>query len=221
MKFLGESAFSALYLVTAIILGVLTLRNARGRKEHLLFGATILVLGGGDAFHLVPRIFPPTAAGLHDRALGFGTLVTSITMTVFYVMLYHVGRNRYRTKSAVPTAAVYTLAVLRVGLCLFPQNNWFSPEASWEWGIFRNIPFVFLGALVTAFFYIKAKEQRDRPFRFMWLAITLSFVFYLPVVLFAGSYPLFGLFMIPKTLMYIWIIWMGYAQSNPSKASFS
>jgi hypothetical protein len=133
-------------------------------------------------------------------------------------MLYHVWQNRYRIKGRALTVFVYTLAAFRVGLCLFPQNNWFSAEASRGWGIFRNIPFVFLGAVIIGLFYRKTKEQRDRPFRFMWLAISLSFIFYLPVVLFAGSYPLFGLLMIPKTLMYVWIIWMGYSQSRPSGA---
>jgi uncharacterized membrane-anchored protein len=204
-----EGVFSALYLFAAISLGILTIKNAKGRKEPPLFGIMTLVLGGGDAFHLIPRYFPLNAA-----AFGFGTLVTSITMTVFYVMLYHVWQNRYRTKRSVLTVFVYALAAIRLGLCLFPQNAWFSAEAPREWAVFRNIPFVILGALIIALFYIKTRKQRDPPFRFMWLALSLSFAFYLPVVLFVGKYPLFGLLMIPKTLMYVWIIWMGYVESR-------
>jgi uncharacterized membrane-anchored protein len=210
-----EGVFSALYLFGAITLGILTIKNAKGRKEPLLFGSMTLVLGGGDVFHLIPRYFPLNAAGPgYAAALGFGTLITSVTMTVFYVMLYHLWQNRYRTKRSALTVLVYALAAIRLGLCLFPQNAWFSAEAPREWAVFRNIPFVILGALIVALFYTTTRKQRDPPFRFMWLALSLSFAFYLPVVLFAGRYPLFGLLMIPKTLMYVWIIWMGYAESR-------
>ena len=44
----------------------------------------------------------------------------------------------------------------------------------------------------------------------MWLAILLSFGFYIPVVLFADQYPLLGMLMIPKTLAYVWVVFMGY-----------
>jgi hypothetical protein len=218
-----ESVFSVVYLLTAISLGVLTIRNAAGKKEHLLFGGLTLVLVLGDAFHLIPRLLLNSAGtSSYTAALGFGTLAASITMTVFYVMLYHVWRIRYRTKQAAGlapalTISVYALAAVRIGLCLFPQNDWFSAEAPWEWGIFRNIPFVILGALIMVIFYRKTRKGRDLPFRFMWLAVFLSFLFYAPVVLFADTYPLFGLFMLPKTIMYVWIIWMGYSRSRADK----
>jgi hypothetical protein len=216
-----ESAFSVVYLLTAISLGVLTIRNAAGKKEHLLFGSLALVLVLGDAFHLVPRLFLLNSSGTtsYTTALGLGTLVASITMTVFYVMLYHVWRIHYGTKPAALTISVYILAAVRIGLCLFPQNDWFSAEAPWEWGIFRNIPFAILGVLIMVIFYRKTKKGQDLPFRFMWLAVFLSFLFYTPVVFFVDKYPLFGLFMLPKTIMYVWIIWMGYSRSRADKTA--
>ena len=42
----------------------------------------------------------------------------------------------------------------------------------------------------------------------MWLAITLSFLFYIPVVLFAQTMPMIGMLMLPKTCMYVWMIVM-------------
>ena len=44
----------------------------------------------------------------------------------------------------------------------------------------------------------------------MWLTILLSFGFYIPVVLFADTIPLMGMLMIPKTLAYLWTVWIGY-----------
>ena len=43
-----------------------------------------------------------------------------------------------------------------------------------------------------------------------WLAIVISFGFYLPVVLFADAVPAIGMFMIPKTCAYVWMALMGY-----------
>ncbi|MEG1292482.1 MAG: hypothetical protein RSD28_09320, partial [Lachnospiraceae bacterium] len=45
--------------------------------------------------------------------------------------------------------------------------------------------------------------------RFMWIAILLSFAFYIPVVLGANKNPKLGMLMLPKTMAYVWIICMG------------
>lgn len=44
----------------------------------------------------------------------------------------------------------------------------------------------------------------------MWLTIVISFGFYIPVVLFADMVPMIGMLMIPKTLAYVWTVWIGY-----------
>ena len=108
------------------------------------------------------------------------------------------------------TTAVYALAIVRIALCFMPGNDWLSANAPLSWGIYRNIPFAFLGLLMIVLFYQKAKETKDAAFRYMWLAITLSFGFYIPVVLWADAYPLVGTLMIPKTCAYVWMVWMGY-----------
>ncbi len=217
MQAIMEPVFEIAYLICVITLGVLVLRLAGGEKQFRLFGVMAIVLGCGDAFHLVPRMYALLTDGLanHAAALGFGKLVTSVTMTVFYVLLYHVWQQRYK-KGSMPalTAAVYTLAAARVALCLLPQNRWLSPDAPLIWGIWRNIPFALLGALIIVLYYREAKRSHDKAFRFMWLAVLLSFLFYIPVVLFADSIPALGMLMIPKTCAYVWIVWMGYADAR-------
>ena len=54
MKY-GESCFDVFYLLTAILIGILILRKARNRTERWM-GTAVLILGCGDAFHLVPRV---------------------------------------------------------------------------------------------------------------------------------------------------------------------
>lgn len=212
MQAIMETLFDVVYLVTVVTLGILMIRNSKGRSQVRLFGIMAVTLGLGDAFHLVPRAWALCTDGLsnHVEALGAGKLVTSVTMTVFYVILYHIAVQRYHLKSRGLTGTVYGLAVVRVILCLFPQNDWLSAEAPMSWGIYRNIPFALLGILMIVLFYQKAKETQDREFRFMWLAVTLSFGFYIPVVLWADVVPVVGMLMIPKTCAYVWVVVMGW-----------
>lgn len=56
MQAIMESLFDAGYLAFAVITGFTLLRRAAGRRLVALLGAMSLILGVGDAFHLVPRV---------------------------------------------------------------------------------------------------------------------------------------------------------------------
>ena len=178
-----------------------------------MFGWMAVILGAGDAFHLIPRALALCTSGLdhYTVPLGLGKWITSVTMTVFYVLLYYVWRKRYQIKAQNGlTVVVYGLAALRIALCMMPQHQWLSTESPLAWGIYRNIPFALLGLLVIVLFYRSAKLQKDRAFRWMWLTIVLSFGFYIPVVLWADTIPMIGMLMIPKTCAYVWTVLIGY-----------
>ena len=213
MQAIFETLFDIVYLVTVITLGVRMLRDSRGRQQAQLYGAMAVTLGCGDAFHLAPRAVALCTTGLENytAALGVGKLITSITMTAFYLLLYYVWRSRYqiRGRSGL-TAAVWVLAAVRVALCLMPQNAWTSADAPLSWGIYRNIPFAILGALIVVLFYRSARARQDAPFRHLWLTVVLSFACYIPVVLFADAVPAVGMLMIPKTCAYVWTVLIGY-----------
>ncbi len=215
MQSMMETIFDVVYLSTVITMGIRMAAGAGGKKQVKLFGIMAVILGCGDAFHLVPRAYALCTDGLasHAASLGFGKFVTSVTMTVFYVILYHIWRQQYEvTGRKELTMGVYVLAAARIAICFMPGNDWLSADAPLSWGIYRNIPFAVLGLLMIVLFYRKAKETKDRNFRYMWLAITLSFGFYIPVVLWADAYPLVGILMIPKTCAYVWMVWMGYRE---------
>ena len=214
MQAIAETLFDAVYLVTVITLGILMIRGSKGNAQFRLFGLMAVVLGAGDAFHLVPRALALCTTGLESYTvpLGLGKWITSVTMTVFYVLLYYVWRQRYQIMGRNGlTAAVYALAAARAALCMMPQNQWLSADAPLVWGIYRNIPFALLGLLIIVLFYKSAKEHGDRAFRWMWLTIVLSFGFYIPVVLWADAVPLIGMLMIPKTCAYVWTVLIGYS----------
>ena len=205
MPALPESIFDVCYLIFAVVSGVLLIKNARGRKEITLYGVMTLLLGCGDAFHLVPRILRYWVDGDFTAALGAGKLITSVTMTVFYLLMEYARRERYKISGEKPVlAAVLALVVCRLALCCFPQNEWLSADPPLLWGILRNIPFAALGVLTVVLWLRSARD--DKGFRWIWAAVTLSFLFYLPVVLFSQAAPLVGMLMLPKTCMYILMI---------------
>lgn len=213
MQAIFETLFDAVYLVTVIALGILMIRVSRGRKQYLLFGIMEVTLGCGDAFHLVPRAVALCTTGLesYTAALGIGKLITSVTITLFYVLLYYVWRSRYRINGQRGlSVAVWLLALVRIALCLMPQNAWTDATPPLSWGIYRNIPFAILGALIVVLFFKSTRENQDRPFRHLWLTVVLSFACYIPVVLFADKIPAVGMLMIPKTCAYVWTVLIGF-----------
>lgn len=209
---LAETIFDVLYLCFAIVAGLTMLIKG---KSPLVKKAGLMaaLLGFGDSFHLVPRAYALWTTGLEANAvaLGVGKFITSITMTIFYLILYYIWRERYHIQGKKGlTITMWVLSVLRIALCLLPQNEWLVYRQPLLYGVLRNIPFAIMGILIIVLFAQQAKKANDRVFRFMPLAVALSFGFYLPVVLFSGIAPLVGMLMIPKTLAYVWIVLMGW-----------
>ena len=214
MQAIIETLFDLVYIVTVITVGIRMIRSSKRGSQFRLFGWMAVVLGAGDSFHLVPRALALCTTGLENYVvpLGLGKWITSVTMTVFYVLLYYVWRKRYQVKGQKSvTLAVYLLSAARVVLCMMPQNRWLDAQSPLSWGIYRNIPFALLGLLIIVLFYRSAKEKNDTAFRWMWLTIVLSFGFYIPVVLWADTIPMIGMLMIPKTCAYVWTVLIGYA----------
>lgn len=203
MKY-GESAFDILYLLFAIAGGCVILRRAKDRTGKLM-GFAALILGCGDAFHLVPRVLNYFVSADFTAFLGVGKLITSLTMTVFYILMYYVWLGRYgENEKRGMTAALLGLALLRFALCLLPGNGWLENSSDMTWGIIRNVPFVLIGAVICLLYY--RKRAGDRIFRFAWLYILLSFLFYIPVAVGAGAVPVLGMLMLPKMVCYILLI---------------
>lgn len=205
-----EVAFDTTYLLTAFLLGIYLLIFSRGTRD-IMFGAMALLLVMGDCFHLIPRI--KSALNPQNKhfgnALAKGKLITSIGMTVFYVMLWHIALYCFEIKYALAfTLVIYVLAVIRIVLVAIPKDSFnIEVHSSLKAGI-RNAPFVLMGVIVAATFFIHRAELSGL-LGYMWLLIALSFAFYLPVVFGAGKYPMLGMLMLPKSVIYILIIVAG------------
>ena len=61
----------------------------------------------------------------------------------------HLWQKRYRVQNTKGlTLAIYALAIVRIVLCLLPQNEWLNYNAPVSWGVYRNIPFAIMGLMI-------------------------------------------------------------------------
>ena len=91
MQAIMETLFDAAYLVTVVTLGCIMVKSAQDR-ETKLFGWMAVILGCGDAFHLVPRAWALCTDGLaaHAAALGAGkSAAESVTIRIIVGFLSH------------------------------------------------------------------------------------------------------------------------------------
>lgn len=204
MPEIGEACFCIIYLLFGFVAAAILLTKAGDREVIRLYGIMTLILAGGDSFHLVPRIIHAFNEKYekYEFYAGLGLMVSSITMTIFYLVLFKIWGMLGGEASSFTTYGLWVLAILRIVLCLFPQNNWFHKEGNQTWGIYRNIPFAGVGLITIVSFATIGMWN-------MAIAILISFGCYFPVVLWAKKNPKIGMLMMPKTAAYMWIICIG------------
>lgn len=207
-----EAIFDTAYLLFDLIAGFVFLAQAQGRTLFVLYGVLTLTLCGGDAFHLVPRMiraFRDSSEKI-KRQLGIGLQVSSITMTVFYIILLFIWKFTFPelTAPVAVEAMIWISAVIRIVVCFLPQNNWCSDEGNPKLSILRNAVFAVTGIGVIILYAISGNANGYHMTR-MVAAILISFGCYLPVTMLSKTKPKVGLLMIPKTCAYMWVIVMG------------
>ena len=207
-----EAIFDAGYLLFDLVAGILFLCNAKGNTLFVLYGILTLTLCGGDAFHLVPRIIRAARGSSEKikRQMGIGLQISSITMTVFYIILMYVWKYTFPEFSAPAAvqAMIWISAIVRIAVCVLPQNNWCTDEGNLKLSVIRNGVFAITGIGVIILYALSGNAGGYHMTR-MAAAILLSFGCYLPVTLFSKTKPMVGLLMIPKTCAYMWMIAMG------------
>ena len=122
-----EAIFDAGYLIFDLIAGILFFVFSEGNPLFILYGVLTLTLCGGDAFHLVPRIIRAVRGNSDKikRQLGIGLQVSSVTMTVFYIILMYIWKFTF-TELKIPViieAVIWISAIVRIVICMLPQNN--------------------------------------------------------------------------------------------------
>ncbi|QVK19349.1 hypothetical protein KHQ81_06575 [Mycoplasmatota bacterium] len=209
-----EVIFDIAYLLSVISISILIIKKGFNKQDKaiIIFGFMGLLLGFGDSFHLVPRIIGHLTTGLEDYALylGVGKLITGITMTIFYYLIYLVYTIKTNKRDNKIHLAIIILILIRFILLALPGNEWTQNSNNLFYGILRNIPFAILGALIIVLFYKVGSQKEYSLFKQLGFWIIVSFACYIIVVVGSGAVPLLGAFMMPKTVAYFLIVYLGY-----------
>lgn len=209
---LMEAVFDTCYLLFDLIAGILFFAFSHGNPLFLLYGILTWTLCFGDAFHLVPRVLRAVKGSNEkiERQLGIGLQISSITMTVFYILLLYIWKQTFYelTASVMLEILIWVSAAIRIVVCMLPQNNWCGEEGNLKLSMIRNAVFAVTGICVIVLYVMSGNTYGYHMTR-MAAAIVLSFGCYLPVTLLSKKMPKIGMLMIPKTCAYIWMIVMG------------
>ena len=212
MPDLMESIFDIGYLVFDLIAGILFLIYSNHNALFILYGILTLTLCFGDAFHLIPRI-KKAIIGTNEKIqyeLGLGLQISSITMTIFYIMLLYIWKLTFNSLSSpiCIDLLIWITGIVRIVICLLPQNGWTTNQKNSTLSFIRNSVFLVTGLCIVYLYYISGNLYNFHLYR-MCFAIIVSFACYMPVTIYSKKYPMIGMLMIPKTISYIWMIVMG------------
>lgn len=209
---LMEAVFDTCYLLFDLIAGILFFSFSHGSPLFLLYGILTWTLCFGDAFHLVPRVLRAVKGSNEkiERQLGIGLQISSITMTVFYILLLYIWKQTFyeMTAPVMLEILIWVSAAIRIVVCMLPQNNWCGKEGNRKLSVIRNAVFAVTGICVIVLYVMSGNTYGYHMTR-MAAAIVVSFGCYLPVTLLSKKMPKIGMLMIPKTCAYIWMIVMG------------
>lgn len=197
-----ELFFDSMYLIFVLFLGIRILLLRKPNSG--LIGAMTLLLGLGDSFHLIPRIvaqatvdgFEVNAAGLFLR-----TRISAMTMSLFYLLFYYYIRREMKKTNRTSDVLMPVLFLIRIVTVILSFNRAVSMD------LISNAPFVLMGIIDIVLLY---RERANKNFGKLYIYVFFSFLFYVPVVLFKNTYPTIGMLMMPKTVMYVLIVWKLY-----------
>ena len=220
----SEVLFNVAYLVVVWALVVMMIRRyphlpQKSRRIGRLLIWAFALLALGDTGHVGFRVLAYgmgdlettfTVWGVEVGLVGVGVLSTSVTVTLFYAMMLVIWQERFDKPYGWFGVLLFTAAVVRLGMMILPQNEWDRVVSPQPWATYRNLPLVIQGLGVAYLMIRDAFQRDDRLFKWVGGMILVSYTFYVPAVLLVERVPALGMLMIPKTMAYVVIAWMGY-----------
>lgn len=199
-----EVIFNITYLAVIWFVVIKMWKKRSLSKVNTYYFLAFLLLGFGDTFHVgfrsIAHILGDINYSMGDiKLIGIGAFATGITVSITYWFFMKAVHTEYPSQKLFNWMSVTVL--IRLLILFFPQNQWFS-SATYGWTLLRNLPLVVIGILLLVAMF-KTKD----PFykKFAWYII-LSYLFYLPVILFVKFVPMVGMLMMPKTVMYLFML---------------
>jgi hypothetical protein len=219
-----EVSFDTIYLIVVWgLVFAMFRRRSVVRPENQRVASLVLnafaLLALGDTAHVGFRVL---AYAMGDMAaqvsfmgtqfglLGLGHLTTSITVTLFYVLMLAIWRSRFNKEYGPFEHFLLACAVVRLLLIALPANQWDSLVPPQPWATVRNLPLLIQGLGVAYLILRDAWANKDRTFWWIGIMILVSYACYMAVVLFVQQVPLIGMLMIPKTVAYVAVCLLAY-----------
>lgn len=219
-----EVSFDTIYLIVVWgLVFAMFRRRSVVRPENQRVASLVLnafaLLALGDTAHVGFRVL---AYAMGDMAaqvsflgtqfglLGLGQLTTSITVTLFYVLMLAIWRSRFNKEYGPFEHFLFACAVVRLLLIALPANQWDSLVPLQPWATVRNLPLLIQGLGVAYLILRDAWANKDRTFWWIGIMILVSYACYMAVVLFVQQVPLIGMLMIPKTVAYVAVCLLAY-----------
>jgi hypothetical protein len=230
---LSSAIFMIVYIsLIWIFLIILILKTKSSFKEKTgswkwTFLAYFL-LGFGDLFHLGFRIYIYFAGIGPDEpftniTVPAGYIISGITMTYFYIAIFHAWSSLYGEKYSTPSKiktyriVLYLAFILRLILIALPYNRWYEGDATLDFGfdfrIITAIPIYIIGIISVLLLFNSSKAEKKDPTGIdskinkgnfnaaIWFIV--SYVSYSITLFLVALFPLTGMFMIPKTIAYL------------------
>lgn len=221
-----EIGFNVLYLIVVWWMTYLMTRRLPevSSENYPVANRTrwaFFLLALGDTGHVGFRVVAYALGGLEANPLwvGLGALATAITVTFFYLLMLDIWRIRFDQKYGWFEYLLIASVPVRLIVMAFPGNEWGSTVPSVFWGPFRNIFLMILGLGVMYLILRDSIKTKDRLFRWISYCIFFSYLFYTPVIFLVRDYPMLGMLMIPKTIMYVAIAYLAYYGLYPQKGT--
>lgn len=211
-----EIVFNVAYLVTIWTVVVVMWNRRENLSEHtkrigllLLFCFFLLALG--DTGHVGFRVIAYGLGGLDSNPtlVGLGALATAITVTFFYMIVVEIWRLRFEKDRSIIWWLLILVGLIRLIIMLPSGNDWGSVVPPFSWSLARNVPLMIQGLVVAGLLFIDGRKQNDSFSIKIAGMIFISYACYIPVILFVQKVPLLGMLMIPKTLAYVAIAFIG------------
>jgi hypothetical protein len=229
----AETSFNIFYLIVVWWLVIVMWRRrdvvapADRRTASLLMWA-FAFLGFGDIGHVGFRVVAFALGGFDVSVNVFGSrlllapmgsLATAITFTIFYVLMVMVWSARYNKPYGGLGYVLFGLAVIRLLIMTHPANGWNSMQVAQPWSMIRNLPLMMMQLGVAYLILRDSIAAHDKPFIWIGIMILVSFACYAPVIFLQQSIPQIGFLMIPKTIAYLVIAFLGFFELYKVKAA--
>ncbi|MFX1337878.1 MAG: hypothetical protein ACFFDK_04660 [Promethearchaeota archaeon] len=181
----------------------------KGNKDEIKTAKYILLafisLMIGDLGHVGARLvtfFSENFASNYG-IFGIGVLFEMIGLILLFIFYTNAWRIHFNKPNDLIFKSLIVVGIIGLIIFTFPQNQWNTEPISYEWLIIRNIPWLIQGMALATLIIRDARAVKDPILIRIGILILISFLFYIPVILFGSIEPMLGLLMIPGTFIYM------------------